>query len=92
LPASSNRQEPPGPFQKYHAGPGAHRGDALWLSKILKSNFLDVGGDKHRLSFGKLAASWVSVVKFRFIGVYLPTSLRDYARESVPAGNFFGAQ
>jgi hypothetical protein len=56
---------------------------------MLKSNFLDVGGDKHRLSFGKLAASLVSVVKFRFIGVYLPTSLRDYARESVPAGNFF---
>jgi hypothetical protein len=42
--------------------------------------------------FGELAASWVSVVKFRFIGVYLPPSLCDYARESVAAGNLFEAQ
>jgi hypothetical protein len=59
---------------------------------MLKSNFLGVGGDGHQLSFGELAASWVSMLKFRFIGVYLPLSLRDYARELVSGGNLFEAQ
>jgi len=66
---------------------------ALWLSKALKKQFfLVLAATGTGCPFGELLQAGFPWSKFRFIGVYLPASLCDYARESVAAGNLFEAQ